>query len=205
MSNIWFLIIPSFVIAVIGTKIKKADSQIFEDWTFPWGPASGCKMPGKILFMIGVIGAVTGIFAAFKGPIQIGGLILPSSDMLTNAIDSAINKNSSMKEKYARKPKASKEKVWANALDYAGVKVTATGGWIMKGQSGRLYNGCIHNRGDKHLKSVTIKLTGKTENKNLTISDIAPNTTKNFSHDLGLHFWRMYKSGPYVIGAEFKK
>lgn len=204
MSNIWFWIIPSIVVAYIGTKIKKPGENVFTDWKFPWGPATPCRFPGKIMFMAGAVCTLVGFYAALLGPVQLGSLTLPKSEKLTGSIAAVKEKKTRMADKYSRKTKVENKEEWASALEYAQKKVTITGGWHMPTKSKRLYMGVVHNRGDRELRVVTFSLKGKTENRNVSVSNIPAFGKARYSRDLGLHFWRMYESGPHLLGAQFK-
>ncbi len=203
MTNIWFFIIPCAAIAYIGIKIKKPETQIFADWKFPWGPATACRIPGKILFLIGASGLSIGVYAAFKGPVRLAGLTLPQSTMLTNAIDSMVNKKATMSTKYARKKKVKKVKKELTPTEYIASNISVRGKWQLKGKTGRRYQGFVKNNGNKHLRSVTFQLTGKTKVETLTVSNIKPGEQKPFDFKLSLHFWRMFVSGPVVVNASF--
>ena len=201
MTNIWFFIVPCLVMAFIGTKIKRRDAQIYEDWKFPWGPSTSAMLPGRIMFLIGTIGAVIGIYAAFKGPVNIGGLNLPQSRMLTDAVASLTDKKASMADKYSRKEKKSTKKEWASATEYAKKNISISGGWEVGGRSSYVYKGQVINSGDRKLRSVTFTLKGKNGDKQLGVNGIEPNSSKQYSFNLGKTFWGDYKGGPYLVKA----
>jgi len=80
LPSIWFLILPALVLLFIGCKLGPKDIHDRSDQAARMGRL------GNILAGLAGFLLLVGVYAAFKGPVVFGPVVLPSSPMVLEAL-----------------------------------------------------------------------------------------------------------------------
>ena len=154
MTSCLVLIVPSIIVMAIGVRIRPR--VISGYWELPWGPAAAATPAGKVVFSVGLIGALVGFYAGFNGPVKIGSLTLPRFN--TNVVSDMVNeplKRIPVKEQAAPTPL---KKEYESALAYAHDKIGVEGGF--KDLNGLAFRGRVHNSGDRKISYIVMEAHG---------------------------------------------